>query len=390
MAYTLPNGITTDWALHDNTYKPGTDRNGKVTDFFLIPWVKKQIAVVGDLPGSPTNGDAYMIGGTEVRRWNANTSSYDIFILTGAFIFYDQFLDTYFTWTFGSIESRDNSVLNQPGDMLYFDGSLQRLASGNDFDVLQYVGGLPTAARLPLYDLRIKRPSFTRNGTDTQKIVIPASVSNPSRVKIGDKFYVSTTNKILNFLTSGRNGITTGTITLETAYYLYAIPPVSGNDYDIVIDLNDPTIGPTAFTGFDPLDGWSYIGSFATNSTTEVPWFTYSDGIFAALGITPSFNVDSTTTTALVLANVSAVAKEVQLQGEFTALDTSYNNLNFGSNAVDITQFMNASDTAAHSPVLNFWVTIQTPQTVYANVTGATTVCRMFVWGWRECPTDFA
>jgi len=114
MAYTLPNGLATDWSLHAKDWKPGTDRNWKVTDFFIRPWIKKQIDDTGDLPGSPANGDAYLINGTEVHRWNANTSSYDVFILDGAFIFYDEFNDSYYSWTFGDVESLsdadDNSV----------------------------------------------------------------------------------------------------------------------------------------------------------------------------------------------------------------------------------------------------------------------------------------
>lgn len=103
MAYTLPNGITTDWIAHEDGWLAAVNRNWKVIDWATTRWIKQQIPNVGALPASPANGDAYMIAGIDVYRWNQNTTSYDIFPLDGAFLFYDQFLADFFKWEFGLI-----------------------------------------------------------------------------------------------------------------------------------------------------------------------------------------------------------------------------------------------------------------------------------------------
>lgn len=384
--YTLPNGITTDWDAHSDDYKTGTDRNWKVTDWKLVPWVKKQIATVGDLPGGPANGDAYLIGGTEVHRWNSNTSSYDVFVLTGAFRFYDEFLDTYYNWTFGTIEADGNTVLNTNGDMLYYDSGLQRLPKGNELDVVQYVGGLPTTQRLPLYDLRIKRPSFKFQSTT--EIVIPATVTSPTRVKILDNFYKSTSNKVLDITDSGRGGLTTGSVAANTVYYLYAIPPVSGDDYDIVIDENDPSVGPTAFVGFDPLNGYSYIGSFKTDAGALLVSFTYSNGFFLHSGDMEAITVSDSTIDDFDI-NISVLASSAYFRGICTALDAAGDNLNLGPNADDVNQYMNTADTSGHSAVCFFFVPIQTPSTIFGSTTDDADSFEVMCWGWVECPEDY-
>jgi hypothetical protein len=117
----------------------------------------------------------------------------------------------------------------------------------------------------PGISLNANKPAYEQLDSDTTQVIIPASDVKPAIVGIAGGTYTNTTNVVCDLATSGRNGLDTGSIQGGKMYYLYAIPAESGDEFDSVASLSDPTVGPNGY------DERSYLGAFrvATDETVS-------------------------------------------------------------------------------------------------------------------------
>jgi len=385
MSYTLGNFTTTDWADGEDGWKAGVDGNWKSIDWYKVKSVKKMIATVLDLPLTPSNGDAYMIGGLEVRRWNANTTTWDIISInpTANFLFYDEFTANFYSWVATVITVQLVTVLNTDGDMLIYNAGLQRLAIGNQYDILQVSSlGFPEWVANPTRSLKIRRPSFKRDLTVDTDIIVPASLTSPQTVKIGNEFYTNTTDRTIDATTLGRNGLDVGALAVATPYYVYAIPPLSGTTFDLVLSADDPNTGPTGFPD------WSYLGSTVTNGSSVFELFRFVNGRFQANG-TNNTPITVIAATPYVLP-ISTIAHSVQLRLTWAVCDSVGADCSLGPTATDLNLYSQGTSTTESEIAVTFGeVIIETPQTIYASLTNSLDEVNANVFGWSECPEDF-
>mgnify|MGYP000951889687 CR=1 FL=1 len=227
-----------------------------------------------------------------------------------------------------------------------------------------------------------KRPNWSRNSSDATQIIVPGSTAAPAAVMIDGELYFNMANETMDINTSGRGGLDTGSVASSTLYYLYAIPATSGRGFDLVCSVTAPTTGPTGFSA------WSYLGSFATDGSSDILG-AYCDGQYVAGNIVNSVTVTETSATAKSLT-IPASAKEVLLRIIVTAITAAGNTVVVGQlSSENATRWRTSTTTASQSPVVFTWVPVVEAQTIYASVTGASTSATLNVFGWKEDPTEY-
>jgi len=109
MSNQLPNGLWSD-------FNPQEDGRVKANaNFHQLDWsqwkcITAQVATPGDLPGSPSVGDSYLVGDTDVHVWY--NSMWNIFTPPCAFIFYDQTLNEFFINNSGITQSLTGLIIS--------------------------------------------------------------------------------------------------------------------------------------------------------------------------------------------------------------------------------------------------------------------------------------
>lgn len=119
---------------------------------------------------------------------------------------------------------------------------------------------------------KLPRPSFRAHPTQTDKVVLPASVSSPKYFSIGGQIFELTQDQTLDMDASGVDGLDTGSKATNTLYYLYGIN--NQGSFALITSVNPPTTGPVGYTD------WTYLGSFRTHASGAVVGFHYLNGRF--------------------------------------------------------------------------------------------------------------
>lgn len=287
------------------------------------------------------------------------------------------------------INISDITVNNQSASTVPYFDSVKLLKSSTVTPTeLGYLSGLTSSAQTQLTSLftniRIPRPSFNWNSSDTSQMLVPASSAKPAIVKIGTTFYTNTSTATLDLDTSGRNGLDTGSKAANTVYYLYAIPPTSGTTFDVVCSVSDPNTGPTGFAS------WSYLGSFKTVGSSAIPECTYANGIFQymleATDITFNSSVNSNKT-----INSSNVSTSVHVRCTWTAINSAGDTFSIGPSTSNEIIVLKASATtvSGQSPKC-VWITTPTARQIGGQVSTSTSdSVDVKLLGWMENPTNW-
>ena len=137
--------------------------------------------------------------------------------------------------------------------------------------------------------------------SDTYLAKISASEALPAYVRIGSIFYKLTDDVIANLNLRGASGIDVGTKAVNTPYYFYLVytDMVRG-----VFSLRGPTEGPVGFSE------WTYLGCVLTDSSSNIRYFVYCNGVcMLGSGIDDLSQVQSTTATAQTLTPWPSTAR---------------------------------------------------------------------------------
>lgn len=213
-------------------------------------------------------------------------------------------------------------------------------------------------------------------------VTVPGSAAAPACVIINGNVYANVSNETCDLSTAGRGGLDTGAIAANTPYYLYAVPNIAGDGFDLVASVTAPTTGPTGFTA------WTYIGSFCTelNSAAIEPFQASGGVLLHDDDIEYTAHTGDTTTTAKTYASMPTT---VTAAYGFT----SHN----GAGAVESSLAVSGTSAGGdnilvRSQVLNVsnysygWVPVFTAQTLWLTLSDAATLGRFYLCGWREDP----
>lgn len=285
-----------------------------------------------------------------------------------------------------SVGNLDGSI--SASRVLQSDASGNISSSGVTSTELGYLSGVTSAIQTQLNNLRLKRPSYRSNTSDASQIIVPATTSSPAIVRINGVYYTNTSNKTLDIDTAGRNGLDTGAKAINTPYYLYAIPPVSGTNFDLVCSVTAPSgAGPTGFPN------WSYIGAFATDSfsgTATIQFFIAVDGFYSSDNeIEVESHTGSTAITSKTFQSLPTTAKFAygQLSSDgatanATARATGTSTAN--NNAIVVIQA-----TVNNEDYVAGFVPIFTNNTIYLQIDVAGNTVQFLLLGWKENPEEF-
>ena len=118
---------------------------------------------------------------------------------------------------------------------------------------------------------RYQKPGFKY--ASAKSVVVPASSSAPAYYVIAGRPYTITKDLECNLTTNGAGGLAASlTIAASTIYYLYGV--LSNGQVKLVADSEPPTSGPQDFTD------WTYLGAFATTSSSVVSTFISLNGFY--------------------------------------------------------------------------------------------------------------
>lgn len=226
---------------------------------------------------------------------------------------------------------------------------------------------------------RLRRPGFRCSDTDFTQILMEASDTAPAVVRIQGSHYVLRKSKYLDINASGRNGIDAGTVAANTIYYLYAIPGEITSEFDLLMSLQPPSLGPVGFTG------WSYLGAFATEGGTTVEGLVSIDGNCFNWGVGAGFEItiSDAAATARTL-NMPATARVVRVKLIWTADALAGDNLNLGPSASSITLVSQSADTVLNTQVVTIEIPVVTPPIIYSTMTDNADSVTLRVMGWQE------
>ena len=91
-------------------------------------------------------------------------------------------------------------------------------------------------------------------------------LGKPTRISVGGFQNLYTSLTTLNFATTGLNALDTGTISLNTLYYLYAVKS-SGGVAGLVASTAAPSVGPSGYTAWREIGRCRTLSSAATLAT---------------------------------------------------------------------------------------------------------------------------
>lgn len=186
---------------------------------------------LASLPGSPSDGEKYITTDT-LEIYIRQAGVWETFPLPCGMTFYDQNTSTFYKY------------------------------DGSTITVLES----PTSTQIYL------KPMFYGIAA-AGVITIPASSETPVNIKIGSTIYTQTIDATVDPSISGAGGLDTGTLAVDTVYYLYAIND-SGLNY--VLSANDPFTGPVGFTEYN------YLGSCFSGNPAQIYNFTFRNGRYLA------------------------------------------------------------------------------------------------------------
>lgn len=231
--------------------------------------------------------------------------------------------------------------------------------------------------------MRVARPFFRSHTSDTSQVVVDASSSNPIYFLIGPDLIEITSSLIMDLDVAGPGGLRSGlSKAANTMYYLYAVK--SGTTAALLSDTNDPATGPSGYSD------WTYLGGFPTIAASAVPTFTSTNGVFLSESLV-SVTVNNASPAVAKTLSIPTTAKLVYLRSNWAAVTAVGNDLLVGATSGAVNVRHQAVSTTLNANNLSFfWVHVLTSQTVYANVTTATTDSVTIIpFGWIEKPEDY-
>lgn len=229
-----------------------------------------------------------------------------------------------------------------------------------------------------------QKPSY-ESVTDSSQVKVPASKNKPACVIIDGDVYINVEDETLDMDTSGRGGIDTGAKAANSAYYIYAIPALTGIGFDLVFSLSNPSTGPTGFSS------WSYIGAFATDSGSAVIQpFKSGNGVYISdETFETETHTGNTSSNAETFASLPSTAKSAYIH---FVLDPSAANQTGRCTGISSTtnDGIGQFGQVAGQPIRNHgWVPLFTAQTLYLQVSNAAATATANLMGWIENPGEW-
>jgi len=230
-----------------------------------------------------------------------------------------------------------------------------------------------------------RKPGYRSNIADTSQVIVPAATTTPAVVMIEGEMFANTSNATMDLDTAGRNGLDTGAKAANTAYYLYAITPVSGRGFDVVTSVTNPATGPTGFSN------WSYIGAFCTvEAASTIANFQASNGeIVFEDEVEDNTHTGNTSFSAETFNALPSTVKKAWMYISVTGAATDVvraagTNVSVSTNAIIVRQIV------ANSSNFGFgWVPIFTANTIYLLTDDAGNTVTGNLMGWQEDPMEY-
>ncbi len=150
-------------------------------------------------------------------------------------------------------------------------------------------------------------------------------LGKPTRISVGGFQNLYTTTTIINFATTGLNALDTGTIALNTLYYIYAVKS-SGGVAGLVASLAAPSVGPSGYTAWREIGRCRTLSSAATLATiTNRVGGTSSLSLGGSLGqtFTPGSSTQGLGTLAALGLFYERIGDRIHVQGRLTTGTTT-------------------------------------------------------------------
>lgn len=226
------------------------------------------------------------------------------------------------------------------------------------------------------------KPSYEYSSA--KKVIVPASATSPAYFVLGSRAFTVTATLTCNANVTGAGGLTDGTFSANTIYYLYGV--LSSNQVKLLLDHRPPTVGPSGF------EAWTYLGACPTyeGSAAFAPFIATSGVLMSDNEIeTESHNGDTSLTTK-TFESMPTTAKHgfflIQLEG--TSADSNGRIVGRSGESTN----NGAIQELQVSGVENFntgWVPMFTAQTVYVLNSSSANTLYAYLMGWREAPHEF-
>ena len=232
------------------------------------------------------------------------------------------------------------------------------------------------------------KPGF-RASADKSRIIIDASANRPAFFIIGGDLFTSTSDLTCILAVSGAGGLVSS-VTSNAIYYLYAIN--NGGSLALIADVRSPhsADGNNGPRGFSP---WTYVGAFATNSSSQADPFrsfggryqTMDHGVAGGTSVNHTGTTNDTKKTLILPTTIKFLSGVLRVSGGTIGQTGRIT----GGTAFSGTYYW-VLDSATASVTQGFFTfPMEDPPNVYVDIGNAAQTLRFWPVGWIEDPSEW-